>query len=65
MARPTRGDEGRAGRAGGVVSRLIAVGASAPDFTAEASDARTYRLVDLLAESRVMLAFYPGNDTPG
>lgn len=44
---------------------LIAVGATAPDFSAEASDGRTYRLADLLAESRVMLAFYPGNDTPG
>jgi peroxiredoxin len=47
------------------VSRLSAVGATAPDFTAEASDGRTYRLRDLLAESRVLLAFYPGNDTPG
>jgi len=47
------------------VSSLIAVGATAPDFTAEASDGRRYRLGDLLAESRVMLGFYPGNDTPG
>lgn len=47
------------------MSSLIAVGATAPDFTADASDGRTYRLADLLAESRVMLAFYPGNDTPG
>lgn len=65
MAGATRGDEGRSGRAGGVVSHLIPVGAAAPDFTAEASDGRTYRLGDLLAESRVLLAFYPGNDTPG
>jgi len=65
VARATGGDEGRSGRAGGTVSKLIAVGATAPDFTAEASDGRTYRLSDLLAESRVMLAFYPGNDTPG
>ena len=47
------------------MSSLVAVGAPAPDFTAEASDGRTYRLGDLLAESRVLLAFYPGNDTPG
>lgn len=47
------------------MSNLIAVGMTAPDFTADASDGRTYRLTDLLAESRVMLAFYPGNDTPG
>ena len=47
------------------MSSLIGVGAVAPDFTAEGSDGRTYRLGDLLAESRVMLAFYPGNDTPG
>jgi peroxiredoxin len=47
------------------VRHLIAVGATAPAFSAEASDGRTYRLADLLAESRVMLAFYPGNDTPG
>lgn len=47
------------------MSGLIAVGATAPDFTADASDGRTYRLSELLTESRVMLAFYPGNDTPG
>ena len=34
------------------MSRLIAAGAAAPDFTADASDGRTYRLSDLLAESR-------------
>jgi peroxiredoxin len=47
------------------VSSLIPVGATAPDFTARASDGRTYQLHDLLADSRVLLAFYPGNDTPG
>jgi peroxiredoxin len=47
------------------MSRLIAVGARAPDFTADGSDGQRYTLSDLLAESRVMLAFYPGNDTPG
>lgn len=47
------------------MSGLISVGTTAPDFTAQASDGYTYRLRDLLAGSRVMLAFYPGNDTPG
>jgi peroxiredoxin len=37
----------------------------APDFTASASDGQTYRLYDQLAESRVLLVFYPGNNTPG
>jgi peroxiredoxin Q/BCP len=47
------------------VSRLIRPGDPAPDFTAPASDGRTYRLRDLLSGSRVFLVFYPGNDTPG
>ena len=47
------------------MSDLLAVGAPAPDFTADASDGRRYALRDLLAASRVLLAFYPGNDTPG
>jgi peroxiredoxin len=37
----------------------------APDFTATASDGRTYRLQQLLKQSRVLLVFYPGNNTPG
>jgi peroxiredoxin len=37
----------------------------APDFTASASDGATYRLHQLLQESRVLLVFYPGNNTPG
>ena len=37
----------------------------APDFTAPASDGQTYRLADLLQQSRVLLVFYPGNNTPG
>jgi peroxiredoxin len=37
----------------------------APDFTASASDGNTYRLGELLKESRVLLVFYPGNNTPG
>lgn len=47
------------------MSGLIAAGHSAPDFTAPASDGRVYRLRDLLGEGLVLLAFYPGNDTPG
>jgi peroxiredoxin len=37
----------------------------APDFTASASDGRTYRLHELLQQSRILLVFYPGNNTPG
>jgi peroxiredoxin len=47
------------------VSELLPAGSPAPDFTAAASDGRTYRLGQLLAQSRVLLVFYPGNDTPG
>lgn len=63
---------GAAGRAAGrsagpcaLVSGLLAAGARAPDFSAEASDGRVYILGELLADSLVLLAFYPGNDTPG
>ncbi len=44
---------------------MIEVGATAPDFELEASDGRRYRLADLLETSRVLLVFYPGNNTPG
>jgi peroxiredoxin len=37
----------------------------APNFTASASDGTTYRLQQLLQQSRVLLVFYPGNNTPG
>jgi peroxiredoxin len=47
------------------VSALLAAGTRAPDFAAEASDGRVYTLGGLLAHSLVLLAFYPGNDTPG
>lgn len=47
------------------MSALIAVGRAAPAFAADGSDGRRYVLSELLAEHRVMLAFYPGNDTPG
>jgi peroxiredoxin len=45
--------------------RLLAPGDPAPDFEAPASDGRTYELHGLLADSYVLLLFYPGNDTPG
>jgi len=44
---------------------VLPVGAKTPDFTASASDGRTYRLADLLERSHVALIFYPGNNTPG
>jgi peroxiredoxin len=44
---------------------LIEAGRAAPPFTALASDGRTYVLHDLLTQARVLLVFYPGNDTPG
>ena len=47
------------------MSGLLPAGSSAPDFTTKASDGETYRLSLLLAETRVLLIFYPGNNTPG
>jgi peroxiredoxin len=44
---------------------LLQPGSIAPDFSATASDGRTYQLRRLLQESRVLLVFYPGNNTPG
>jgi peroxiredoxin len=44
---------------------LLSPGTPAPDFTAQASDGATYRLHELLQQSRVLLVFYPGNNTPG
>jgi peroxiredoxin Q/BCP len=43
---------------------LIALGEIAPDFTAEASDATHVTLSDFRAKRRVILVFYPGDDTP-
>jgi peroxiredoxin len=37
----------------------------APDFSTIASDGRTYNLQELLTQSRILLVFYPGNNTPG
>ncbi len=44
---------------------LITVGEPAPDFELSGSDGRTYGLSEVLASFRVMLVFYPGNNTPG
>jgi peroxiredoxin len=44
---------------------LLQPGSIAHDFTAVASDGNTYQLSRLLQESRVLLVFYPGNNTPG
>ncbi len=47
------------------MSGLLRPGSAAPEFALEGSDGRVHALSDLLAGSRVLLAFYPGNDTPG
>jgi thioredoxin-dependent peroxiredoxin len=44
---------------------LLSPGSPAPDFSADASDGQRYRLEDLLQRNRVLLVFYPGNNTPG
>jgi peroxiredoxin len=44
---------------------LLQPGTEAPNFSAEASDGHTYKLHELLEQSRVLLLFYPGNNTPG
>lgn len=65
MAGAHGGAAGRASRTRALVSGLLAAGTRAPDFSAEASDGHVYTLGGLLADSLVLLAFYPGNDTPG
>ena len=47
------------------MSSLLSPGEAAPDFTAAASDGRTYALHELVRDSRILLVFYPGNNTPG
>jgi peroxiredoxin len=47
------------------MSDVLTIGKQAPDFTAAASDGKTYRLADLLRRTHVALVFYPGNNTPG
>ena len=44
---------------------LITVGETAPDFQLAGSDGKTHRISEVLASSRVLLVFYPGNNTPG
>jgi peroxiredoxin len=44
---------------------LVAVGSTAPDFALQASDGKQYQLSAVLKQSRALLIFYPGNDTPG
>jgi peroxiredoxin len=47
------------------MSEPLAIGSTAPAFTAPASDGRTYALADLVKKTAVALVFYPGNNTPG
>ena len=47
------------------MSEPLAIGETAPAFTAPASDGRTCALADLLKAGHVALVFYPGNNTPG
>ena len=47
------------------MSALLPPGEAAPDFTANASDGRSYTLHDVVRDARVLLVFYPGNNTPG
>ena len=44
---------------------LLEPGTQAPNFSAPASDGCTYQLDELVRQSRVLLVFYPGNNTPG
>ncbi|MBA3660011.1 MAG: redoxin domain-containing protein [Gemmatimonadales bacterium] len=47
------------------MTALLPAGTPAPEFSANASDGRHYELGRLLQQSRVLLLFYPGNNTPG
>lgn len=47
------------------MSEVLAVGSSAPSFTAQANDGSTVSLKGLLEKGAVALFFYPGNNTPG
>ena len=44
-------------------SDLIPTGQSAPDFTATTSDGGTVHLSELRGQKRVVLVFYPGDNT--
>lgn len=43
---------------------LIPLGRAAPDFTANTSDNKKMRLSDMRGKKRVVLVFYPGDNTP-
>ena len=43
----------------------LPAGTPAPDFTLVAHDGSQVRLAEVLRASRVLLCFYPGNNTPG
>ena len=45
-------------------SDLVPVGQVAPDFTTAASDGQTVHLADIRGKKRVVLVFYPGDNTP-
>ncbi|MFN2400567.1 MAG: redoxin domain-containing protein [Gemmatimonadaceae bacterium] len=45
--------------------QLLTPGAAAPDFGADASDGKKYRLTEVLERGHAVLVFYPGNNTPG
>jgi peroxiredoxin len=64
VARPP-GRSARGVCRGRYLIRLLAPGDPAPDFTLPGSDGRLHTLSAILSETRVLLVFYPGNDTPG
>jgi peroxiredoxin len=64
MARPSRRISNLFSENGGIMT-LLQPGTEAPGFSAEASDGHTYQLQELLKQHRVLLLFYPGNNTPG
>lgn len=43
----------------------LALGAAAPPFVLPAHDGKPVKLVDFRGKKRVVLAFYPQDDTPG
>lgn len=43
----------------------LTLGQAAPPFQLPAQDGRTVKLVDFRGKKRVVLAFYPQDDTPG
>ncbi len=47
------------------MSDLLPTGSKAPEFTAVASDGKTYALANVLKRTHIALVFYPGNNTPG